>query len=94
VQLTPFARAQACCLRFGVHKAQVFCRRRQQPTFSSTSPENWLNRTRATSAMSDAAKRVNLPAGYVGRSLAADRRSKAKTTVKKGEGDRGDQRSD
>jgi hypothetical protein len=27
----------------------------------------------------------------VGRSLAADRRSKAKTTVKKGEGDRGDQ---
>jgi hypothetical protein len=30
----------------------------------------------------------------VGRSLAADRRSKAKTTVKKGEGDRGDQRSD
>jgi hypothetical protein len=44
--------------------------------------------------MSDAAKRVNLPAGYVGRSLAADRRSKAKTTVKKGEGDRGDQRSD
>ena len=29
----------------------------------------------------------------VGRSLAADRRSKAKTTVKKGEGDRGDQRS-
>jgi hypothetical protein len=30
----------------------------------------------------------------VGRSLAPDRRSKAKTTVKKGEGDRGDQRSD
>ena len=30
----------------------------------------------------------------VGSSLAADRRSKAKTTVKKGEGDRGDQRSD
>jgi hypothetical protein len=28
----------------------------------------------------------------VGRSLAADRRSKAKTIVKKGEGDRGDQR--
>jgi hypothetical protein len=28
----------------------------------------------------------------VGRSLAADRRSKAKTVVKKGEGDRGDQR--
>jgi hypothetical protein len=28
----------------------------------------------------------------VGRSLASDRRSKAKTTVKKGEGDRGDQR--
>jgi hypothetical protein len=27
----------------------------------------------------------------VGRSLAADRRSKAKTIVKKGEGDRGDQ---
>jgi hypothetical protein len=27
----------------------------------------------------------------VGRSLAADRRSKAKTVVKKGEGDRGDQ---
>jgi hypothetical protein len=27
----------------------------------------------------------------VGRSLSADRRSKAKTTVKKGEGDRGDQ---
>jgi hypothetical protein len=30
----------------------------------------------------------------VGRSLAGDRRSKAKTTVKKGEGDRGDLRSD
>jgi hypothetical protein len=30
----------------------------------------------------------------VGRSLAADRRSKAKIIVKKGEGDRGDQRSD
>jgi len=30
----------------------------------------------------------------VGRSLSADRRSKAKTVVKKGEGDRGDQRSD
>jgi hypothetical protein len=30
----------------------------------------------------------------VGRSLSADRRSKAKTIVKKGEGDRGDQRSD
>jgi len=29
----------------------------------------------------------------VGRSLSADRRSKAKTSVKKGEGDRGDQRS-
>ena len=28
----------------------------------------------------------------VGRSLAADRRSKAKTVVKNGEGDRGDQR--
>jgi hypothetical protein len=28
----------------------------------------------------------------VGRSLSADRRSKAKTIVKKGEGDRGDQR--
>jgi hypothetical protein len=28
----------------------------------------------------------------VGRSLSADRRSKAKTVVKKGEGDRGDQR--
>jgi hypothetical protein len=28
----------------------------------------------------------------VGRSLAADRRSKSKTVVKKGEGDRGDQR--
>jgi hypothetical protein len=28
----------------------------------------------------------------VGRSLAADRRSKAKTIVKKGEGDRGDRR--
>jgi hypothetical protein len=28
----------------------------------------------------------------VGRSLAADRRSKAKTFVKKGEGDRGDRR--
>jgi hypothetical protein len=28
----------------------------------------------------------------VGRSLAADRRKKAKTIVKKGEGDRGDQR--
>ena len=28
----------------------------------------------------------------VGRSLAADRRSKSKTTVKKGEGDRGDQK--
>jgi hypothetical protein len=28
----------------------------------------------------------------VGRSLATDRRSKAKTVVKKGEGDRGDQR--
>jgi hypothetical protein len=28
----------------------------------------------------------------VGRSLASDRRSKAKTTVKKGEGDRGDQK--
>ena len=28
----------------------------------------------------------------VGRSLAADRRSKAKTVVKKGEGDRGDQK--
>ena len=28
----------------------------------------------------------------VGRSLAADRRSKAKRVVKKGEGDRGDQR--
>jgi hypothetical protein len=28
----------------------------------------------------------------VGRSLSADRRSKAKTTVKKGEGDRGDRR--
>ena len=28
----------------------------------------------------------------VGRSLAADRRVKAKTVVKKGEGDRGDQR--
>jgi hypothetical protein len=30
----------------------------------------------------------------VGRSLASDRRSKAKTFVKKGEGDRGDRRSD
>jgi hypothetical protein len=30
----------------------------------------------------------------VGRSLSADRRSKAKTMVKKGEGDRGDRRSD
>jgi hypothetical protein len=30
----------------------------------------------------------------VGRSLSGDRRSKAKTIVKKGEGDRGDQRSD
>jgi hypothetical protein len=30
----------------------------------------------------------------VGRSLAADRRSKAKTIVKKGEGDRGDRRTD
>ena len=29
----------------------------------------------------------------VGRSLGADRRKKAKRTVKKGEGDRGDQRS-
>jgi hypothetical protein len=29
----------------------------------------------------------------VGRSLSADRRSKAKTIVKKGEGDRGDRRS-
>ena len=29
----------------------------------------------------------------VGRSLAADRRTKAKTTVPKGQGDRGDQRS-
>ena len=29
----------------------------------------------------------------VGRSLAADRRSKAKTVAKKGEGDRGDRRS-
>jgi hypothetical protein len=28
----------------------------------------------------------------VGKSLAADRRTKAKTVVKKGEGDRGDQR--
>ncbi|HZP21118.1 MAG TPA: hypothetical protein VFB16_13025 [Bauldia sp.] len=28
----------------------------------------------------------------VGRSLAADRRTKAKTAVKKGEGDRGDQK--
>jgi hypothetical protein len=28
----------------------------------------------------------------VGKSLARDRRTKAKTTVKKGEGDRGDQR--
>jgi hypothetical protein len=28
----------------------------------------------------------------VGRSLAADRRSKSKTVVKKGEGDRGDQK--
>jgi hypothetical protein len=28
----------------------------------------------------------------VGRSLAADRRTKAKTTVKKGQGDRGDQK--
>ena len=61
----------------------------------SLCPENWLNRTRATSAMSGAAKRDNLPAGkLMSASLAADRRSKAKTTVKKGEGDRGDQRSD
>jgi hypothetical protein len=30
----------------------------------------------------------------VGRSLSVDRRSKAKTVVKKGEGDRGDRRSD
>jgi hypothetical protein len=30
----------------------------------------------------------------VGRSLSADRRSKAKTVVKKGEGNRGDRRSD
>jgi len=30
----------------------------------------------------------------VGRSLSADRRSKAKTIVKKGEGDRGDRRPD
>jgi hypothetical protein len=30
----------------------------------------------------------------VGRSLSADRRSKAKTVVKKGEGDRGDRASD
>jgi len=30
----------------------------------------------------------------VGRSLSADRRSKAKKIVKKGEGDRGDRRSD
>jgi hypothetical protein len=29
----------------------------------------------------------------VGRSLAADRRSKAKSVVKKGEGDRGDQKA-
>jgi hypothetical protein len=29
----------------------------------------------------------------VGRSLSADRRSKAKTIVKKGEGDRGDRRA-
>ena len=29
----------------------------------------------------------------VGRSLSADRRTKAKTTVPKGQGDRGDQRS-
>ena len=30
----------------------------------------------------------------VGRSLSADRRSKAKTIVRKGDGDRGDQRRD
>jgi hypothetical protein len=30
----------------------------------------------------------------IGRSLAADRRSKSKTVAKKGEGDRGDQRRD
>jgi hypothetical protein len=30
----------------------------------------------------------------VGRTLSADRRSKAKTIAKKGEGDRGDRRSD
>jgi len=30
----------------------------------------------------------------IGRSLSADRRSKAKTIVKKGKGDRGDRRSD
>jgi hypothetical protein len=29
---------------------------------------------------------------HVGRSLAADRRAKSKTTVKKGDGDRGDQK--
>jgi len=38
-------------------------------------------------------ERPSQPAWYVGRSLSVDRRSKAKTVAKKGEGDRGDPRS-
>jgi hypothetical protein len=43
--------------------------------------------------MSGAKKESSRPGRQtdVGRSLSADRRSKAKTIVKKGEGDRGDQ---
>jgi hypothetical protein len=45
--------------------------------------------------MVGAGKKDSSPAGTdVGRSLSVDRRPKAKTVVKKGERDRGDQRSD
>jgi hypothetical protein len=43
--------------------------------------------------MSDAAKRFTSRQPDIGRSISADPRSKAKTTVKKGEGDRGGRRS-
>ena len=48
-------------------------------------PRELIEPRRATSDITS--KQVN-----VGQSLAADRRSKAKKTVRKGEGDRGDQK--
>ena len=63
------------------------------PTKKKTTPadERSLNRTKATSAMCVGTKSGQFNEEVdVGRSLAADRRSQAKTTGKKGQGDRGD----